>query len=74
MPLTEKEKFIVSFVQLTNQTTGGTLKKPMSELIEIILKQRCRKLDPEDVKNIIWEVYQELTALQGLYGDEFGIK
>ena len=63
--LTDREKFILHFVSMITiaKLSGITLPNHLiAEMIEDVRRSRCRSISPEDMKDLLEEINEEMVS------------
>lgn len=67
MGLTERERLIMHMAQLSTCSSYGRLHRPLPQCVNIIVKNRCRQLDKQELDEILADVEEELLLSGTLY-------
>ncbi len=67
MGLTERERLIMHMAQLSTSNAFGKLHRPLPQCVNIIVKNRCRQLDKQELDEILNDVEEELLLSGTLY-------
>ena len=63
--LTDREKFILHFVSMITIAKLSGITHPnhlIAEMIEDVRRSRCRSISPEDMKDLLEEITEELVS------------
>ena len=63
--LTDREKFILHFVSMITIAKLSGITHPnhlIAEMIEDVRRSRCRSISPEDMKDILEEINEEMVS------------
>ncbi len=63
--LTDREKFILHFVSMITISKLSGIAHPnhlIAEMIEDVRRSRCRSISPEDVKDLLEEINEEMVS------------
>ena len=63
--LTDREKFILHFVSMITIAKLSGITHPnhlIAEMIEDVRRSRCRSISPEDVKDLLEEINEEMVS------------
>lgn len=69
MGLTERERLIMHMAQLSISSHYGQLHRTLPQCVNIIVKNRCRQLDQQQIDEVLTDIEEELLASNTVYDE-----